>query len=552
MHNKHIKFLASIEVITCIVALIILLIHPVVSISYQKNIRGLRGIINKNIVSIDKRIQKERATKSESKDVLCQNIFFVKAHDAADEWRCLAINSAVYKLDGDLTSLNKVSDPKSEGKEFEMLIKAGSNYIQDDFTIILPTNAEFVISESAKKYMRSTSMKIGIGKKSTLVIRARGNETSQEVSVDAETISRRVFGGYDDRQNLKDGYTACSGNKLLIEKATGSDLIVDGVLEVNLDISTNGVSGFALENEISKVAKSLLGVHASTYLEGVYDLVLMCLPPGTEVKTAYGYTGFGRSVYSDEWCLFPSAQMHEVGHNLGLDHSSENGLEYGDRTDIMGSSTSLHHEYPKMCFNGVKSWALGWYDDKSASIDLDVNGQDSWSADFVGVSDYLETSNDEQIVVAELITNNDSNEDDDIQNHYILYNRKEGINRQVMQYPNMITITKSHFESTADSIIEMNPSEMVAHLSVGESHVFPNHRNKGVDLIIKFCHIEENDESPSYATVSAYFSSGIDPCPYIETSAPISAPISAPVEPSGALKCFQRLFQKAVRYMLAI
>ena len=44
------------------------------------------------------------------------------------------------------------------------------------------------------------------------------------------------------------------------------------------------------------------------------------------------------SYYNDHWCQSVSAQMHEVGHNLGLSHSGVNDEDlYGDETGMMVS-----------------------------------------------------------------------------------------------------------------------------------------------------------------------------------------------------------------------
>ena len=44
------------------------------------------------------------------------------------------------------------------------------------------------------------------------------------------------------------------------------------------------------------------------------------------------YIGGYISVFNDEWCLYPSIQVHEIGHNLRLQHSGENGEgKYDDR-----------------------------------------------------------------------------------------------------------------------------------------------------------------------------------------------------------------------------
>ena len=47
---------------------------------------------------------------------------------------------------------------------------------------------------------------------------------------------------------------------------------------------------------------------------------------------AYAYLDHWLSVYKDEWCTYHSAQMHEIGHNLNLQHSGEGNNEYDDQS----------------------------------------------------------------------------------------------------------------------------------------------------------------------------------------------------------------------------
>lgn len=55
--------------------------------------------------------------------------------------------------------------------------------------------------------------------------------------------------------------------------------------------------------------------------------------------------------------LPPEAQapilVHELGHNLGLFHSSSQSNEYGDGSCVMGSSYTS-------CFNAIQQWRLNW------------------------------------------------------------------------------------------------------------------------------------------------------------------------------------------------
>ena len=80
----------------------------------------------------------------------------------------------------------------------------------------------------------------------------------------------------------------------------------------------------------------------------------------------------------------PSAQLHEIGHNLNLAHSSEGSNSYGDQTGMMGYSYS-NDDGPIMCFNPGKSWSLGWYTNAYATADP---LSQTWSGTLFGVNDY--------------------------------------------------------------------------------------------------------------------------------------------------------------------
>jgi hypothetical protein len=62
-----------------------------------------------------------------------------------------------------------------------------------------------------------------------------------------------------------------------------------------------------------------------------------------------------------------SLVMHEVGHNLGLLHSSEGSDVYGDISGYMGYASSAVNT-PHKCFNGFHSWQLGWYLDRQTEV----------------------------------------------------------------------------------------------------------------------------------------------------------------------------------------
>lgn len=96
------------------------------------------------------------------------------------------------------------------------------------------------------------------------------------------------------------------------------------------------------------------------------DHVMLFLPPNVIDGVAKALYNHWLSVYNDIWTLRSSAQIHELGHNLGLKRSADYAYQYGDLTDLMGLS------YPendtRICFNGAKSWILDQYRGKSLSL----------------------------------------------------------------------------------------------------------------------------------------------------------------------------------------
>lgn len=65
-----------------------------------------------------------------------------------------------------------------------------------------------------------------------------------------------------------------------------------------------------------------------------------------------------------------SMYMHELGHNIHLQHSSSgknSELVYGDRTGYMGTSEGSSH-YPLKCYNAAQHWQMNWYTSHRISL----------------------------------------------------------------------------------------------------------------------------------------------------------------------------------------
>jgi len=273
---------------------------------------------------------------------------------------------------------------------------------------------------------------------------------------------------FEDESSLATQTDACSYGKLKIEPFSGKTPsgrnINGGVVNVKVK---KPVSDSNFESEAINEAKKQLG----DLNDSRFDLIMFCYPPGLDF-TAYAYPNGKYSFYSNDWCGAVAGQMHEVGHNLGLAHSGETGQnEYGDHTGYMGSSPLTDDHY--MCFNPQKSYQLGWYDDKVATINpLDGLGEREYTLN--GVVDY-ERNNDALIVLR-------LEQTDRVQDYYIGFNKAEGMNKDSSEHRNLVTIVRK--ESGAPE--KYGKSTKIAALAIGQSKIIPNFNGSGdVQVLFK-------------------------------------------------------------------
>lgn len=166
------------------------------------------------------------------------------------------------------------------------------------------------------------------GTSSVLLVRVTTNDAS--VSLSADTISDRFFGSYGTPQST---FSDCSFGSLHFEPATGSD-ITNGVVELSVDIDIVGKTISKMENAIVSELTNKIG--SVSHLQHV----LFCVPPGSILRptvakwSGYAYVNSQRSFFNDEHCGYLSTVTHELGHNLGLGHSTKGANDYGDLTGI--------------------------------------------------------------------------------------------------------------------------------------------------------------------------------------------------------------------------
>ena len=341
------------------------------------------------------------------------------------------------------------------------------------------------------------------GTKTVLVVRVIAADGTTSAS-QAE-LSDSVFGTSGDQVNLASQYNVCSDGQLIFDKAANKAgngaTISNGVTQISVS-TTKAQGDVEMRNAITTALNTAFSVTSPTALA---DYVMYCLPAGTMSGIAYAFINSWMSVYSDNWCTYLSAQMHEVGHNLGLAHSNEAG-SYKDQTGMMGFSYS-QDDGPKMCFNGAKSWQLGWYQDKHQVFNL---SDSSWSGRLVGHVDKGSAAADDTII---LKLNTGTATD-----YYVSFNSPTAHNSGTVEAGNQVTVQTMGGEGTSYA-----ESELVAKLSAGGEYVISNFDGSGVPLTLKVNEINTG-ASPPYAYVSVATTCTTDddcndgyPCNGVET-----------------------------------
>jgi hypothetical protein len=216
-----------------------------------------------------------------------------------------------------------------------MQSRSSSNFTEDD-SIIASKNSIVEFSDNPFR-PSSNRRKLAPSRGISSVLLVRVTATDGSVSLNADTISDRVFGSSG---TVRSTFSDCSFGKLQLEPATGPS-VVDGVVELSVDMNFQGQTIKSLENTLSTALTSKIGsVHH-------LDHVAFCVPAGTSLSgnqnlLAYAYVGNQRSVFNNENCGYLSTIVHEFGHNMGLGHSGEGRELYGDQSGISKYS-SLHH-----------------------------------------------------------------------------------------------------------------------------------------------------------------------------------------------------------------
>jgi surface protein len=321
-----------------------------------------------------------------------------------------------------------------------------------------------------------------VGNRTVVVLRVIASDT--QTNYTAAELYHRVFN--TSTLSLRTGYDACSYGQLILRPTTHA-LAVNGVVNVTINMVATGADSDDVENAVTTAATTILGD-----LPSQFDHVMIAMPPGVlknggSFTSSYAHVNGYLSVYPSPRIGFVSTTRHEIGHNLNLRHSGEGTAEYGDQSCIMGYTYS-EPNFPKMCFNGAKSFNFGWYSSRTETLKIFTTNTSTFTMEYtlIGTADYQNPNNDaSSLVVVKLETGSPD--------YYVYFNRKIGINSEVQEYGNYVMVV-----SQGD-----NPSQswIVATFNTAGNYTIANAGGSKFDITVAVSSINLLS-NPAKATVS--------------------------------------------------
>jgi len=286
------------------------------------------------------------------------------------------------------------------------------------------------------------------------------------------SLSQLVDDVFDDESCLKTQMEACSYDQLRIHPYQ-DEVVSNGVHEITVPMDALAVSHGAFENAMFEEFEATLGSRH----DPKFGLIMFCIPPTSDPSfMAVGWVNGKTTIYSHDSCGKVSAQMHEVGHNINLEHSGEGDNEYADQTGVMGFSYGDDDQ--KICYNAAKNWQLGWYSDQTLTNNP-RNHPAMQTFVLNGISDY--NANPNALVVLRLEQLSLGSD------FYIGYNRKNGINADTREDGDMVTVLRK--DSGPD---ELGKSWKIGSLYPGMSLEIPDFNGEGGAIMIKFVSVQND------------------------------------------------------------
>jgi hypothetical protein len=364
--------------------------------------------------------------------------------------------------------------------------------------ITTTATSKFTVVQQAPNYSRDLQCESDFtrttGEMTVAVIRISTRDSRSTIS-DADIDAMFDKTGI----NFVTQYDLCSFGKLIFKKADRP------TIDVTID---EPIANFQ-SDPTKLVGAAQLAVLKQLNIESmplVADKVIICVPPGTGTWIASGGVNHWRTQFNDRWCTSLTANMHELGHNMGLLHANEGRKEYGDATGIMGFSYQQTN-WPQRCFDGPSNRILGWYDEMEHDAVAATPGS-SKLIKLAAIVNYDKADKKNQPVLVNL--------SDEL---FLQYNRATSFNVDTGEMQDTVTISR---------LLSTGESDLLAGLGPGTSFEQKDFMGSGKTLVIRACEaIVGNDKFPDAMITSVGL--GQADCGAQQPEAPTQVPFQMPV-----------------------
>jgi hypothetical protein len=178
--------------------------------------------------------------------------------------------------------------------------------------------------------------------------------------------------------------------------------------------------------------------------------------------------------------------------------------EYGDTTGLMGYSTA-ELGTPVSCFNGQKNDQLGWYSDRTLSLNASITASKTWGGRLFAFVDYDKTPADGHVLIK-------------VGNMFIQWNRAKSFNNETREHRDKVTIVYNFKKDKGSWLLgTVSPDE-------AKAFRFWNFLKTGFDLVIEAC--EASPGPPEFLKMSIHLDDGVQKssCGVDLTPSPSSSP----------------------------